>query len=181
MRRRAGSSIRTGTRTAQSRHRVGTRGAHATVPNQTVPNQTVPDTTGNDTHTSLAPASNGDAHTPMTPQALGALWNAVIPDPQVREITGKRLAAARGRLKEHPDSAWWQRVIERVRDTPFLRGAGERGWKADFDWLVRNDTNALRVLEGSYLDHGPRGPTVQDRMASHQAALDALPGRPESA
>ena len=26
----------------------------------------------------------------------------------------------------------------------------DKGWRADFDWLVKNDTNAVRVLEGRY-------------------------------
>ena len=38
----------------------------------------------------------------------------------------------------------------RAAQTPFLAGGGERGWGANFDWLIANDTNARRVLEGCY-------------------------------
>jgi hypothetical protein len=41
-------------------------------------------------------------------------------------------------------------AVRRAAQTPFLAGGGERGWRANFDWLIANDTNARRVLEGCY-------------------------------
>lgn len=34
--------------------------------------------------------------------------------------------------------------------TPFLTGAGDRGWQASFDWLIANSGNARKVLAGEY-------------------------------
>jgi hypothetical protein len=34
--------------------------------------------------------------------------------------------------------------------TPFLAGDGNRGWRASFDWLIANRSNARKVLEGEY-------------------------------
>jgi hypothetical protein len=34
--------------------------------------------------------------------------------------------------------------------TPFLAGEGARGWRANFDWFIANDTNVRKVLEGLY-------------------------------
>jgi len=31
--------------------------------------------------------------------------------------------------------------------SPFLTGDG---WKVSFDWLIENDTNYLKTLEGNY-------------------------------
>ena len=37
-----------------------------------------------------------------------------------------------------------------IAKTPFLKGVNKRGWKVDFDWLIANDTNYVKVLEGKY-------------------------------
>ena len=41
-------------------------------------------------------------------------------------------------------------AVRRAAQTPFLAGAGDRGWRANFDWFIANDTNVRRVLEGCY-------------------------------
>jgi hypothetical protein len=38
--------------------------------------------------------------------------------------------------------------------TPFLAGDGDRGWRANFDWLIANCHNVRKVLEGEYAPHG---------------------------
>ncbi len=42
-----------------------------------------------------------------------------------------------------------EEVFRKAQECPFLCGKGERGWKASFDWLIRED-NFLRVYEGAY-------------------------------
>jgi hypothetical protein len=57
--------------------------------------------------------------------------------------------------------------------TPFLRGEGDRGWKADFDWFVANDQNVIRVLESRY-DSGARaGPGGRDGTVWYEFIGDA--------
>lgn len=46
--------------------------------------------------------------------------------------------------------------------TPFLAGDGNRGWRASFDWLIANRTNARKVLEGEYAPQSS-GPTASTR------------------
>lgn len=41
-------------------------------------------------------------------------------------------------------------AVRRAAATPFLAGGGERGWRANFDWLIANDTNVHKVLAGFY-------------------------------
>ena len=41
-------------------------------------------------------------------------------------------------------------AVRRAAATPFLAGAGERGWRASFDWLIADPGNARKVLEGEY-------------------------------
>ena len=48
-----------------------------------------------------------------------------------------------------------ERLTEAVKicaSTPFLTGQNDRHWWADFDWLITNNTNLLKVLEGKYSD-----------------------------
>ncbi len=40
-------------------------------------------------------------------------------------------------------------AVKKAAGTPFLRGEGPRGWKADFDWMVSGD-HIVRILEGVY-------------------------------
>ena len=37
-----------------------------------------------------------------------------------------------------------------VQESKFLTGDNDRGWVAKFDWLMANDTNIVKVLEGNY-------------------------------
>ncbi len=41
-------------------------------------------------------------------------------------------------------------AVRRAAKTPFLAGAGERGWRASFDWLIADAANARKVLHGEY-------------------------------
>jgi hypothetical protein len=49
------------------------------------------------------------------------------------------------------------RAVIKAQETPFLRGEGSKGWRADFDWLS-NDRNVVKVLEGKYDHHERAGP-----------------------
>ncbi len=46
-------------------------------------------------------------------------------------------------------------AVRRAAKTPFLAGAGERGWRASFDWLIADAGNARKVLEGEYAPSQP--------------------------
>ena len=72
--------------------------------------------------------------------------------PDLREITGERKRKLRQRLREHPTFGWWDEVFRRMAQSRFLFGNGKTGWRASFDWLVANDTNAVKILEGKYDD-----------------------------
>jgi uncharacterized protein YdaU (DUF1376 family) len=56
--------------------------------------------------------------------------------------------------------------------TPFLTGSNDRKWRASFDWLIGNDSNLLKVLEGTYAGSSTPRPVVVPRSALH---ADPLP------
>jgi len=106
----------------------------------------------------------------LSPERLKELWNEIVQKPRVLSLTTKRLKNIRARLREHPDESWWTAVLSKVRASAFLRGAGPHGWRADFDWLIGNDTNAVKVLEGKYDSR------LRDRA---QAIAEEVGGGPE--
>jgi hypothetical protein len=70
--------------------------------------------------------------------------------PKWKAITDSRADKLRVRIKEHPDIQWWADLFRKAEATPFCKGVNDRGWKANLDWLIENDSNALKVLEGKY-------------------------------
>lgn len=87
-----------------------------------------------------------------SPSDLVQLWNMhATALPKCLKLSKKRSAKARTRLKENPDLRWWENLFVRMNASPFLTGKTEQSdWKATFDWIVNNDNNALKVLEGKY-------------------------------
>lgn len=48
----------------------------------------------------------------------------------------------------------FENLFNMAAETPFLRGEGKDGWKANFDWLIR-ENNMAKVLEGTYAERKP--------------------------
>lgn len=42
------------------------------------------------------------------------------------------------------------RVLEKIKTSPHLKGDNQRGWKVTFDWIIENDKNYLKIIEGQY-------------------------------
>ena len=66
----------------------------------------------------------------------------------IRSINGKRKSRATAIFKAHGISGFTD-LFDSVAASVFLCGGGERGWKADFDWLI-DPSNMQKVLEGKY-------------------------------
>jgi len=109
-----------------------------------------------------------------TPEDLRRTWNQhrAPEQPEWRETSPKRAAAARARLTERPlygapDS--WEAVVQRIARSSFARGrvpgSNGRTWVADPEWLLRPDS-AARTLEGRYDDRAaPATPKANDPFA----------------
>ncbi len=92
----------------------------------------------------------------VAPRRLLEIWQEEHgPLPAIRFFSHERERKCRARLSSHAEQPGefltdFRAAVSKAVRIPFLRGEGERGWKADFDWFVANDTNYLRVLEGKY-------------------------------
>jgi hypothetical protein len=118
--------------------------------------------------------------TSARPEEFANLWNSLRgPLPKVREFTESRRRKIKVRINEGLTLAKFEEAIRRCVSTPFLVGENDRGWQADFDWLIENDTNMTKVMEGKYGNGGNSGngagrnsPNREDRLFA--AARDAM-------
>lgn len=94
------------------------------------------------------------------PDALLAMWNehAHPAMPRAQKLTGSRRRKIETRLREHPDAEWWGEVIDAANASPHCRGesrpqpGAKKPWRCTLDFLVDNDTNAVKLIEGAYGD-----------------------------
>lgn len=64
--------------------------------------------------------------------------------------TLQRKKAFCARMKETLFADNWRTIIEKLSASDFCTGKNGRGWKADIDWILKNETNYAKVLEGKY-------------------------------
>ena len=94
----------------------------------------------------------------VSPGEVLRLWNSATSGsamPQAKELNADRAAKVRARIRER-SLEQWQAIFERMKTTPFLNGDNDRGWRATFDWIMSNASNASKVIEGKY-DHSGGG------------------------
>jgi len=103
-------------------------------------------------------------------EAVVRYWNEICGGilPKVQKIDDRRKATIRARLKEHrlPE---WPKIFSLVMESPFLQGEGDRGWKADFNWVMKL-SNLVKILEGNY----SRTKAMSKRKRMMQATDEAL-------
>lgn len=86
--------------------------------------------------------------------------------PMLMKLSGSRKEKLAVRCKDADFEKSWEMVLAAISSSPFLLGHNDRRWQATFDWLVSNDTNWLKVVEGRY----------HQQMADNQPKCDALEG-----
>ena len=66
----------------------------------------------------------------------------------IHSIIGKRKTQTATNLKEYGLSGFFD-LFDKVAESIFLCGGGDRGWKVDYNWLI-TPANMQKVLEGKY-------------------------------
>ena len=107
------------------------------------------------------------------------LWNEVCTNlPKIELISDKRKVAIRKTL-EYVAKNFTQdhttdqaadalgEIFTKINASNFLCGGSERGWKADFDWVMRDD-HLIKILEGNYDNGKPKAATTDDRKANDE-------------
>jgi hypothetical protein len=82
-------------------------------------------------------------------------WNSKLPLLKISKFTEVRKQKLRVRLKEVTDSTptdTLRLLVDNVANSSFLQGDNNRGFKGTIDWVIKNESNFTKVLEGRYND-----------------------------
>lgn len=82
--------------------------------------------------------------------------------PQAVKLTEKRAKAVRRLYTIGYTSEQLIDAFHRAQASSFCTGSNDRGWRADFDWLM-NENNLIKVLEGKYSGSVSPAPTEPRR------------------
>ncbi len=90
--------------------------------------------------------------------------------PKVKSITESRKKAIGARWREIQSLDAFREIFTAAEASPFLKGSNDRGWRADFDWILK-PSNWTKISEGNYTDRGPApDPRPQNRTVTNYAA-----------
>lgn len=70
---------------------------------------------------------------------------------KIRSLSSKRKKWLRDRFKEADFKNCFIDIMKEICESSFLRG-DSKDWRVDLDWVIKNDTNYLKILEGTYKD-----------------------------
>lgn len=113
----------------------------------------------------------GQQKVEVSPNQLMSIWNescGILP--RITKLTDARRKKCVLRLQEQPEIEYWKSVILKMAESPFCRGESDCKWIADFDWLIKNDGNHIKVSEGKYSD--PNSAKIQKNTAKRQTVRD---------
>jgi hypothetical protein len=81
---------------------------------------------------------------------LAMLWNETCKSlPKVISESKSRMAKVRLALKRRTLEEW-REVFNLMEQSPFIRGENKQGWVGNYDWIIKNEDNSTKVLEGNY-------------------------------
>ncbi len=104
---------------------------------------------------------------------LQDLWNLKCGNlfSKVIETSDNRNLKEVLRLKERSLEDW-ERVFKKINNSAFCNGRNDRGWKADYTWIMGNKVNAIKVLEGKYDNPKTPEPTATILLEARIQAQD---------
>ncbi len=109
---------------------------------------------------------------PLRPEEFANAWNARRGSlPKLWEFTDSRRKKVQARIRQGITVERFSEAVRLCTTMPFLLGKNPRGWVATFDWLVENDRNIAKVLEGNYQER-PNGTPVANPVNRAQARTE---------
>lgn len=74
-------------------------------------------------------------------------WNQHGNLPRILAFTDNRKHQLNVRSQEPVFVKNWKQIIDKLSCSAFHTGQNNRQWRADIDWLLKNDTNYVKILE----------------------------------
>ena len=105
--------------------------------------------------TSINTKKNNKGETPRSPrqidyQQIVEAYSSICKSyPKVTKLSEARKKAIRARFASGYTLDDFQRLFEKAEASSFLKGANDRNWQANFDWLIK-DANMAKALDGNY-------------------------------
>lgn len=96
-------------------------------------------------------SSNEDTPPSLKPDHVREFWNEHAERlglPTARDLTEKRRKAAAALIRKYTIDDFTD-AISAIEHSPFLRGANDRNWRADFDFFL-TPSKFQKLIEGSY-------------------------------
>lgn len=95
--------------------------------------------------------SSDEGEESLKPEHVVAAWNETATRfglPTVRKLTEQRRRALNARIRQHSIDEWTE-AIAAIERNPWLHGQNDRGWRADFDFLLQ-PKSFTKLIEGGY-------------------------------
>lgn len=101
---------------------------------------------------------NKESKEKVTCEQVAALYNSIcVSYPHVVSLSEARKKAIRARLKAYSLDDF-RTLFTKAEASSFLKGANNRNWSANFDWMIK-DANMAKVLDGNYDNRTGNGNT----------------------
>lgn len=92
--------------------------------------------------------------------AIFTTWNSFVKNypilSSIEKISPERRIHLKKRFANKHFVDNYPKAISLIKNYAFLKGENDRGWRISFDWLIANDNNYIKILEGRYKDKGVR-------------------------
>lgn len=98
-----------------------------------------------------SPTVENENSNDLRPEHVVEHWNSMAERtglPAIRKLTLERRRKLAARIRDHPIDDWIC-VFDRIERSKFLRGENNRGWAANFDFLLQ-PSSFVKILEGTY-------------------------------
>lgn len=82
---------------------------------------------------------------------LQALWNEICGTKLNKVVANSKSRKVKEKLRlVDREYNLWDDIFVKILQSEFCCGKNDRGWRASYDWIMSNDTNAIKVIEGKY-------------------------------
>ena len=103
-----------------------------------------------------------------TCQQIVDLYHSIcVSYPSVKTLSEARKKAIRARLKVYSLEDF-RKMFEKAEGSAFLKGANNRNWSANFDWMIK-DANMAKIIDGNYDDGSWNKHTVKQPSGNNTA------------
>ncbi|MHC9544625.1 MAG: hypothetical protein AB9903_34340 [Vulcanimicrobiota bacterium] len=80
------------------------------------------------------------------------LWNSICGGTfgSIISLSDNRKKHVKARWNEHPDLEYWRSVCNKLLTAEHCLGKSPGGWKANFDFIMKNNNGYTKLMEGGY-------------------------------